>query len=223
MTESQPAPVGESLAFGPDVALILVDIQNDFCPGGALAVPDGDAVVQIANRLQPLFEVVVATQDWHPPDHVSFAANHPGRKPGEVISLDGAPQVLWPAHCVQGSPGASFHPNLSGNRVSGIVRKGTDPTIDSYSGFFDNGHNRSTGLAGLLRERAVRRLYLVGLATDYCVRYTALHGVREGFEVTVLLDGCRGVELNPGDVTAAVREMRAAGIRIEKSADISDG
>lgn len=212
MTASRP---------GPEDALILVDIQNDFCPGGALAVTDGDAVVPVANRVQPLFQVVIATQDWHPADHASFAVNHPGRTPGDVVRLaSGTQQVLWPAHCVQGSAGAAFHAELDHNRVGAIVRKGTQPEIDSYSGFFDNGHQRSTGLSGLLREQGVRRLFLLGLATDYCVKFTALDGVREGFDVTVLVDGCRGVELAEGDVKRAVEEMREAGVRIADSADL---
>ena len=202
---------------GSHDALILVDIQRDFCPGGALAVTDGDAVVDVANRLQPTFDLVVATQDWHPPNHGSFAANHPGKSPGDMVELGGLPQVLWPSHCVQGSLGAGFHPDLDLSHASAIIRKGTDPAIDSYSGFFDNGHRRTTGLAGLLREHGARHLFLVGLATDYCVRFTALDGVREGFAVTVLLDGCRGVELSAGDVEAALNELRAAGVEIATS------
>jgi len=219
-TPGEPAqtPGGPAPTLGPGDALILVDIQNDFCPGGTLAVPDGDAVVPIANRLQPLFDVVIATQDWHPGDHASFAVNHDGRSPGDVISLAGQEQVLWPAHCVQGSPGAAFHPDLDQDSIVAIVRKGTDPGIDSYSGFFDNGRHRSTGLAGLLRELAVRRVYLLGLATDYCVKYTALDAAREGFDVSVLLDGCRGVELSQGDELHAIGEMRVAGVQILDSA-----
>lgn len=198
-------------------ALLLIDIQNDFCPGGALAVPDGDSVVEVANRLQPRFDLVIATQDWHPSDHGSFAANHPGRAPGEVIELGGQPQILWPTHCVQGSSGAAFHPGLDLDRVSAIVRKGTDPGIDSYSAFFDNGHLRTTGMAGLLREQGVDHIYLVGLATDYCVKFTALDGVREGFGATVLVDGCRGVELESGDVERALDEMQEEGVEIATS------
>lgn len=214
---------GEVPAVGPGDALILIDIQNDFCPGGALAVPGGDQVVTVANRLQPGFGLVVATQDWHPREHGSFASQHPGRVPGDRVQLGGLPQVLWPDHCVQGTAGADFHPDLDLRRVSAVVRKGMDVEIDSYSGFYDNGHRQSTGLAGLLRERGVRRLFLVGLATDYCVRFTALDAVREGFTAVVLVDGCRGVELSPGDVDAALVELGEAGVSTVLTEDLSFG
>jgi nicotinamidase/pyrazinamidase len=194
-------------------ALILVDIQNDFLPGGALAVPEGDAVIPVANQAQQRFDLIVATQDWHPKDHTSFAANHPGRRIGEVIDVEGLPQVLWPVHCVQETSGAEFGPSLDVRRISHVVRKGTDPHIDSYSGFFDNGHRKATGLDEWLRTRGVTEIYLLGLATDYCVKYTALDGRRLGYDVWLILDGCRGVELQPGDVAEAVEEMRSAGVR----------
>src|SRR3954451_12327533 len=193
-------------------ALILVDIQNDFVPAGALAVRDGDRVVPIANRLVPQFEVVVATQDWHPADHASFAANHAGKKVGEVIDLHGLPQVLWPVHCVQGTRGAEFVPGLDVSRVTKVFRKGTDREIDSYSGFYDNGHRRSTGLGEWLSERGVGGVYVMGLATDYCVKFTALDARKLGLDVTLIEDGCRGVELRPGDVGQAVEEMRFQGV-----------
>ena len=204
-------------------ALILVDIQNDFLPGGALAVREGDQVVPIANALMARFELVVATQDWHPPDHGSFAANHPGKRVGEVIDLAGLPQVLWPVHCVQGTRGADFAPGLERDRIVHVVRKGTDPSIDSYSGFFDNGptgSRKATGLEDYLRSRGVTDLYVMGLATDYCVKFTALDGRRLGFNVYLVLDGCRGVDLNPGDVERAVEEMRGAGVRIVCAAEV---
>lgn len=175
----------------PERALILVDLQNDFMPGGALPVPDGDAVVPVANRLMTGFELVVATQDWHPPDHLSFAANHPGRKPGDVIDLGGVRQVLWPAHCVQGTPGAAFHRDLDLRGVHHVVRKGTDREIDSYSGFFDNAHRKATGLEAFLRSRGVVELAIMGLATDYCVRFTAEDARALGFRVALIPEGCR--------------------------------
>ena len=201
-------------------ALILVDLQNDFLPGGALAVAGGDAVIPIANGLQPRFELVVATQDWHPPDHGSFASNHPGRKPGDMTELGGLPQVLWPDHCVQDTYGSQFHRDLDLARVARIFHKGTDPTIDSYSGFFDNGHRKATGLGDYLRAQAVTDVYIAGLATDYCVRWTSLDAIRLGFRTWVIEDGSRGVELAPGDVAAAIEEVRGAGARIVRSADI---
>jgi nicotinamidase/pyrazinamidase len=189
-------------------ALILVDIQNDFLPGGALAVPGGDAVIPVANSLIERFETVVATQDWHPANHGSFAANHPGRQPGDRIELNGLPQILWPVHCVQGTHGAEFAQGLNTVRITRVFRKGTDPSIDSYSGLFDNGHRRSTGLDEFLHEREVISVYVLGLATDYCVKFTALDAGDAGFEVSLVEDGCRGVELHPGDVKAAIDQMQ---------------
>jgi nicotinamidase/pyrazinamidase len=200
-------------------ALVLVDLQNDFLPGGALAVPRGDEVIPVANRLQPGFELVVATQDWHPAGHGSFASTRPGKKPGEVAELAGLPQVLWPDHCVQGTRGAEFAAGLQMNRAEAIFRKGTDPAIDSYSGFFDNGHRKSTGLGDYLKGRGITDVYVLGLATDYCVRFTALDARKLGFRTFVVEDGSRGVELRPGDVARAVQEMRDAGVTIVQSAD----
>ena len=205
-------------------ALILVDIQNDFLPGGALAVPRGDAVIPVANKVSPGFGLVVATQDWHPPDHGSFAANHPGGKVGDVIELNGLPQVLWPAHCVQGSRGAEFAPTLDVSRVARVFRKGTDPAIDSYSGFYDNGHRRPTGLSDYLRERGVTEVFVLGLATDYCVKFTALDAVeRAGLKTHWVEDASRGVNLRPGDVERAVDEMRKAGVRVVRSDSLPRG
>src|SRR5262245_11550881 len=192
--------------------LILVDIQNDFLPGGALAVPRGNEVVPVANRLQPRFELVVATQDWHPAGHGSFASGHPGKRVGEVIELEGLEQVLWPDHCVQGTAGAEFSGALDTRAVEAVFRKGTDRRIDSYSGFFDNGHRKATGLGPYLKGRGVTDVYVCGLATDYCVKFTALDGVKEGFRVHLVEDASRGVNLRPDDVRRAVEEMRGAGV-----------
>lgn len=200
--------------------LVIVDVQNDFCPGGALPVQEGDRVVPVINRLLDRFDRVVATQDWHPPGHLSFAANHPGRTPGEVILLAGLEQVLWPVHCVQDTPGAEFHPDLDLSRIQAVFRKGVDPEVDSYSGFFDNGRRRSTGLEEYLRREGVEEVYIGGLATDYCVRWTALDAVRLGFRTWVIEDACRGVELRPGDTAAALAEMAQTGVQIIHSNDL---
>ncbi|HOM16361.1 MAG TPA: bifunctional nicotinamidase/pyrazinamidase [Thermoguttaceae bacterium] len=200
--------------------LVIVDVQNDFCPGGALPVQEGDRVVPVINRLLDRFDRVVATQDWHPPGHLSFAANHPGRTPGEVIQLAGLEQVLWPVHCVQDTPGAEFHPDLDLSRIQAVFRKGVDPEVDSYSGFFDNGRRRSTGLEEYLRREGVEEVYIGGLATDYCVRWTALDAVRLGFRTWVIEDACRGVELRPGDTAAALAEMAQTGVQIIHSNDL---
>lgn len=197
--------------------LIVVDVQNDFVPGGALPVPRGHEVVDVANRLMPRFDLVVATQDWHPANHGSFASQHPGRTAGEVIDLDGLPQVLWPDHCVQGTPGADFVPGLDVRRIDRVFHKGTDPAVDSYSGFFDNGHRRATGLADYLNERGATHLYIMGLATDYCVKYTALDARALGFRACLIEDGCRGIDLNEGDIARAIEEMRAVGVEIRTS------
>lgn len=195
-------------------ALIIVDVQNDFLPGGALAVPHGDEVIEPINRLSAAFPILVATQDWHPADHASFAANHPGKEPGDVIMLDDVEQRLWPVHCVQNTPGADFHVDLEHIRAAHVVRKGTDPEVDSYSGFFDNHRRRSTGLDGLLRQQGVSKVYIAGLATDYCVKYTALDAVQLGFKTYVIPEACRGVNLQPSDSDDALQEMQAAGVEL---------
>ena len=179
-------------------ALILVDIQNDFCPGGSLAVKEGDAVVPIANQLQKRFPLVLATKDWHPPGHSSFVS-------------------LWPPHCVQETAGAEFVAGLDTSRVARVFLKGTDPEVDSYSGFFDNEHLRATGLGDYLKERGVTDVFIVGLATDYCVKFTALDAVMLGFKTTVVADACRGVEVQDGDTRRALEEMAAAGVQITES------
>ncbi len=201
-------------------ALIVVDVQNDFVPGGALAVRDGDQVVPVANRLMPCFDWVVATKDWHPADHLSFASQHPGRQVGEVVDLDGLEQILWPDHCVEGTPGAEFVDGLDLSGIDRVFEKGTDRTIDSYSGFFDNGHRKATGLGDFLRERSVVDVYLLGLATDYCAKFTTLDAVELGFAPRLVLDGCRGVDLKAGDVDRAIEEMRRAGVRLTDSTAI---
>ena len=201
-------------------ALILVDLQNDFVPGGALPVPGGDAIVPLVNELQSCFELVVATQDWHPADHGSFAANHPGKRVYDVTDLHGLPQVLWPVHCVQHTPGADFVAGLDRSRIEHVFRKGTDPAVDSYSGFFDNGHRKSTGLGDYLKSRGVRSVYVCGLAADYCVKFTALDARRLGFDTLLIEDATRGVNVNPGDVQRAVAEMRTAGVRCVTSGDL---
>ncbi len=202
-------------------ALIVVDVQNDFCPGGALAVPEGDAVVSVANALMPRFSLVVATQDWHPAGHGSFASAHAGRAPGDVIDLGGVQQVLWPGHCVQNTPGASFHSALDVAGIDHVVRKGTDAGIDSYSAFFDNGHAKDTGLAAFLEQRCAEELVVLGLATDYCVKATVLDALGLGFGVTVVRDGCRAVEIAEGDAERAFKEMRSAGARVIPSAELT--
>lgn len=202
--------------------LLIVDVQNDFCPGGALEVKEGDKVVPVINGLQKKFAFIIATQDWHPKGHLSFAASH-GKTAGEVIKLDGLDQILWPDHCVQQSRGAEFHPGLAVERIRKVFQKGTDSRIDSYSGFFDNAHRKSTGLGDYLKEEGVKRVYVAGLATDYCVRYSALDAVELGFETYVIEDACRGVELKPGDVQRALEEMKKAGVKIIPSGEILRG
>lgn len=194
--------------------LLLIDIQNDFLPGGALAVPGADELVPVVNALLPGFDLVVATQDWHPPDHGSFAANHPGRDVFETIDLDGLPQTLWPVHCVQNTGGALFAPTLETRRIARVFPKGTNPRIDSYSGFHDNGHRNSTGLGDWLRTQGVKRLSVAGVATDYCVKFTVLDALAEGFAVDLLARACRGVDLTAGDSERALEEMRAAGAKV---------
>ena len=175
-------------------ALLLIDIQNDFLPGGALAVPDGDQIIPIVNHIQPPFDLIVATQDWHPPDHKSFASNHAGRKVFETIDLEGLEQVLWPDHCVQGTYGAEFSKQLDMKKVEAIFRKGTNAAIDSYSGFYDNGHRKSTGLADYLRGKNITQVYIAGLAGDYCVYYSAKDAIKEGFDTYIIEDATKAID-----------------------------
>ncbi|MCB1113744.1 MAG: bifunctional nicotinamidase/pyrazinamidase [Chlamydiia bacterium] len=195
-------------------ALILVDMQNDFFPGGALEVKGGDEILPAVNHLlEHSFDAVVATKDWHPEGHISFAGTHK-KNPGETIELDDGPQTLWPEHCVANTPGAKFAPGWPKEKVDKRIYKGTDPMIDSYSTFFDNGHHKKTGLDTWLKERGIHTLYLAGLATDYCVKYSALDAADLGYRVFVVTEGCKGVNLHPDDVKKAYREMRNKGIRI---------
>jgi nicotinamidase/pyrazinamidase len=198
--------------------LLVVDMQNDFCPGGALAVPGGGEIVPTINRLMAAFDRVALTQDWHPPGHASFASSHPGKAPFETIDMPYGPQTLWPDHCVQGTDGAEFHPELDAGRAELVLRKGFHTGIDSYSAFRENDRATPTGLAGYLRERGIRRLFLCGLATDYCVAWSALDAVDAGFEVAVLLDACRGIDLD-GSLPAALTDMRRTGIALLESID----
>jgi nicotinamidase/pyrazinamidase len=191
--------------------LIVVDVQNDFLPGGALPVPHGDEVIPIVNDLQQQFELVVATKDWHPRDHSSFATNHPRKKPGDRVIVDDIEQILWPVHCIQNTHGAEFAALFNTSRVAHVFHKGVDPMIDSYSTFFDNAHRRHTGLAHYLEKRGVKDIYLVGLALDYCVKYSTLDARQLGLNTHVILDGCRGIELEPGDIDRAVDEMQRVG------------
>lgn len=196
-------------------ALIVIDVQNDFCPGGALAVAEGDTIIPRINAMMTDFPVRVLTQDWHPADHSSFAANHPGAAPFSVTQMPYGPQVLWPVHCVQGTAGAAFHPDLRTDPADLVIRKGFRPAVDSYSAFFENDHATPTGLDGYLKSRGVAAITLTGLATDYCVAYSALDAAQLGFGVTVLLGASRGIDLN-GSLAEALEKMRAAGVRLEE-------
>ncbi|GMV03214.1 MAG: bifunctional nicotinamidase/pyrazinamidase [Burkholderiaceae bacterium] len=191
--------------------LVVIDVQNDFCPGGALAVADGDAVVPVINTLAQRFEHLVLTQDWHPPGHHSFASAHPGRTPFETVEFAYGPQTLWPDHCVQGTPGAALHTGLDLARAQLLIRKGFRPDIDSYSVFYENDHASPTGLAGYLRERGFARVFLCGLATDYCVAWSALDARRLHFDAVVLLDACRAIDFD-GSLGRALQVMREAGV-----------
>ena len=195
-----------------DDLLLIIDVQNDFCPGGALAVADGDAVVPVINRLAERFNHVVLTQDWHPPGHSSFATSHPGAAAFDTISMPYGQQTLWPDHCIQGTPGAAFHPQLATDRAELVIRKGFRAAIDSYSAFHENDRLTPTGLAGYLRERGLRRIFLAGLATDYCVHYSARDARRLGFETVLVEAGCRAIDL-AGSLDAALAAMAAAGVQ----------
>ena len=197
-----------------DEALIVIDVQNDFCPGGALAVAGGDQIVPLINAMLPDFAVKVFTQDWHPAGHSSFASSHDGKAPFELTDMPYGPQVLWPDHCVQGTEGAAFHPNLLTDPADLVIRKGVRPQIDSYSAFFENDQTTPTGLDGYLRTRGVTKLTMVGLATDFCVAYSAIDGAKLGFDVTVLEPACRAIDLD-GSLAVARDNMRAAGVELE--------
>ena len=203
-------------------ALIVVDVQNDFLPGGSLAVTDGDIIIPVINRLFPLFDLAVATQDWHPAHHESFASNNPDGQIGEVVDLHGLPQVLWPDHCVQHTWGSEFSVALDSKSISKIFRKGTDPTVDSYSGFFDNGKKQDTGLNAYLKSKGVDQVYLVGLATDYCVKYTAIDAVELGYKTTVITDAVKAVNLQITDQENAINKMIEAGVQIKSSNEVGE-
>jgi nicotinamidase/pyrazinamidase len=208
------------LEIGVQDVLIVIDVQNDFCPGGALAVPHGDEVILPIHRLAPNFQHIILTQDWHTPDHSSFASAQPGKKPFESVELAYGMQTLWPDHCVQGTRGAEFHPALWLPQAELIVRKGFRPHIDSYSAFFENDHSTLTGLAGYLRDRGLNRVFLAGLAYDYCVGYSALDARRLGLEAIVLRDACRPIDLH-GSAAAIEAEFAKAGVAVIESAELS--
>jgi len=201
-------------------ALLIVDVQNDFLPGGALQVEDGDKVIPVINRLQEKFDFIVATQDWHPPKHGSFAANHSGHIIGDIVKLGGLDQILWPVHCVQETKGADFPGSLHTKKWANIIQKGTDIMVDSYSGFYDNNRKKDTGLANYLRKHSVKELYVVGLAADYCVKFTVLDALKEGFKTNLLKDATRAVNIRPVDFDEAIREMADAGATILESTDV---
>lgn len=201
-------------------ALLVVDMENDFMPKGSLGVKGADEIVPLINKLMAQFPLVIASKDWHPEDHCSFAASHPGKKPGDDITIKGHSQVLWPVHCVRNTPGADFTPSLKQELISSIFYKGTDSSIDSYSAFYDNDRNKSTGLTAYLKSCQVTELYIVGLTTDYCVVYSALDAIDEGFKVTVIQDACRGINLHPHDVDNALAAIAAKGGRIISSDEL---
>ncbi len=208
------------MTTGESDVLLVIDVQNDFCPGGALAVPRGDEVVPIVNRLASRFANVVVTQDWHPPDHLSFASAHPGRKPFEIVTAAYGPQVLWPDHCVQETRGAAFHPSLAIPHAALVLRKGMRRTIDSYSAFYENDRKTPTGLVGYLRERNLTKIFLAGLAFDFCVRYSAEDAARAVFDAVVIEDGCRGIDME-GSVAATRRSFESLHIPCVSERDLS--
>lgn len=203
-------------------ALIIVDVQNDFLPGGALGIPGGDLIIPIINALIPRFPLVIATQDWHPPEHQSFAANHTGKKVGDVIAVHGIEQVLWPVHCVRFTKGAQLAPSLDKSHIESCFYKGTDPWIDSYSAFFDNARQKSTGLHDHLQSNKVDEVVIVGLATDYCVLYSAIDAIDLGYRTVVIEDACCGINLSPDDVSDALATMKEKGVKIFKSEEWND-
>ena len=200
-------------------ALLVVDIQNDFCPGGALAVPNGDSIIPVVNNLIEHYDVIVQTQDWHPHSHSSFASSHDGKDPFDTIEMDYGTQVLWPDHCVQGSKGAEFHKDLNTQKSQVIIRKGFRKAIDSYSTFFENDQKTTTGLSGYLKQRGITDLYTVGLATDFCVKWSILDGIDEGFTMHIVEDAVKGIDLN-GSLDEAWDEMKKKGVKVTQSKDI---
>ena len=200
-------------------ALLIVDIQNDFCPGGALAVPDGDSIIPVTNKLIDHFNIIIQTQDWHPAGHSSFASAHPGKNPYDTIEMDYGLQVLWPDHCVQGTTGAEFHPSLNTKKTQVIIRKGFRKEIDSYSTFFENDQKTTTGLTGYLKQRGITDLFVVGLATDFCVKWSVLDGIDEGFSMHIVKNAVRGIDIE-GSVEKAWTEIEKKGAYIITSEDI---
>jgi nicotinamidase/pyrazinamidase len=207
------------MRISPQDLFLVVDVQNDFCPGGALAVRNGDAVIPVIHRIAPRFENIVLTQDWHSPQHFSFASAHPGKHPFEQIELSYGPQTLWPDHCIQGTPGAQFHPALQLIRAELVLRKGFRPAIDSYSAFFENDRATSTGLGGYLRERGFKRVFIAGLAYDYCVGYSALDARRLGFDVVIVRDACRAIDRN-GSVAEMEKQFLTAQVSVITSTEL---
>jgi len=209
-----------TITIGESDVLLVVDVQNDFCPGGKLAVPKGDEVVAAINRLASRFRHVVLTQDWHPPGHQSFASSHPGKRSFETVSVAYGQQILWPDHCVQGTLGAQFHGDLQIPHAELVIRKGFRPTIDSYSALYENDRKTPTGLGGYLRERGLTRIFIAGLALDFCVRYSAEDARREGFAVTVIEDACRGIDVE-GSVAATRESFAALGVAAVAAGEVS--
>lgn len=201
-------------------ALVIVDVQNDFCPGGNLAVDDGDAVISVINEISHRYSIVVATKDWHPQGHISFASTHPGKKPFDTITIHGEPQLLWPDHCIQGSSGAELHPRLDTRPIDLILHKGSSPVLDSYSAFFENDHSTPTGLDYYLRGFECRELHFCGLATDVCVRASVMDALRIGYRCNLLADAVRGVDSPRGSVQEAIDAMKSAGAAILQSAEV---
>lgn len=208
-------PSNKEKRMDNQTALILVDLQNDFFPGGALGVPGAEGLFPLANDIQDRFKQIVATKDWHPKNHGSFASNHPGCHPYEVVELNGIMQVLWPDHCVQNTQGAEFHPGLQTAKINKIIHKGTDPGLDSYSTFYDNAHRKSTELHAYLQENNITTVYIMGLATDYCVQYSVLDAIILGYKTHVILEGCFGINKTPDDVEKAISNMQEAGAILE--------
>jgi len=200
--------------------LLLVDLQVDFMPGGAMGIPDGDAVIPVANKIEPYFDLVLATQDWHPANHSYFAVNHPNKAPGDVVEMHGTQQILWPVHCVESSHGSRLSPRLNRDKIMKVFHKGTDAKVDSYSTFFDNAHLRDTGLAKYLRKQRISEIYIMGLATDYCVLWSALDAIGLGFSCCVITDGCRAINRNSEDEAAAYRKMADAGVHLMTSDEL---
>ncbi|WP_339717582.1 bifunctional nicotinamidase/pyrazinamidase [Cyclobacterium amurskyense] len=201
-------------------ALIIVDVQNDFLPGGALAVGKGDEVIPVINKVKDKFDLIVATQDWHPANHGSFAANHEGKKVGESISLNGLDQILWPVHCVENSIGADFHKSLDKQNWREVFKKGSNPVVDSYSGFFDNGRKEKTGLGDFLKANGIENVFVTGLAADYCVKFTVLYALDLGFNTYLIADATKGVNLSPNDTLEAFKEMETQGAILVSSSSL---